>query len=64
MGFFKKKSNSKIHSNSISASQMMTTSSTNELKANLQENIQIIKDSIGKSSDIIIRNSNWRRRNY
>jgi len=55
MGFFKKKSNSKIHSNSISASQMMTTSSTNELKANLQENIQIIKDSIGKSSDIIIR---------
>ncbi|WP_274310051.1 spore germination protein [Solibacillus daqui] len=55
MGFFRKKSNSKMHSNSISTSQMMETSSANELKANLQENIQIIKDSLGKSSDIIIR---------
>ncbi|TQR19917.1 spore germination protein [Psychrobacillus vulpis] len=55
MSFFRKKSNSKIHSNSISTSQMMKTSSTNELKTNLQENIQIIKDSLGKSSDIIIR---------
>ncbi|MFJ8261190.1 spore germination protein [Rummeliibacillus sp. NPDC094406] len=55
MGFFRKKSNSKMHSNSISTSPMMMTSSTNELKTNLQENIQIIKDSLGKSSDIIIR---------
>ncbi|MGG0655456.1 spore germination protein [Rummeliibacillus pycnus] len=55
MGFFKKKSNSKLHTNSISTSQMMKTSSTDELKTNLQENIQIIKDSLGKSSDIIIR---------
>ncbi|WP_397538939.1 spore germination protein [Rummeliibacillus pycnus] len=55
MGFFRKKSNSKMHSNSISTDQIMTTSSTNELKSNLQENIQIIKDSLGKSSDIIIR---------
>ncbi|HWI50395.1 MAG TPA: spore germination protein [Rummeliibacillus sp.] len=55
MGFFRKKSNSKMHSNSISTSPMMMTSSTNEFKTNLQENIQIIKDSLGKSSDIIIR---------
>lgn len=55
MGFFKKKSNSKLHSNSISTSQMLKTSSTNELKTNLQENLQRIKDSLGKSSDIIIR---------
>lgn len=53
MSFFRKKSNSKIHSNSTS--QMMNTSTTNELKTNLQENIQRIKDSLGKSSDIIIR---------
>ncbi|QBP39883.1 spore germination protein [Paenisporosarcina antarctica] len=52
MGFFKKKSNTKINSTS---SQTMKTSSTNELKTNLQENIQRIKDSLGESSDIIIR---------
>ncbi|MGE7693783.1 spore germination protein [Lysinibacillus sp. NPDC094177] len=55
MGFFKKKSNSKLHSNSISTSQMLKTSSAIELKTNLQENLQRIKDSLGKSSDIIIR---------
>ncbi|KQL36123.1 spore germination protein [Psychrobacillus sp. FJAT-21963] len=53
MSFFRKKTNSKIHSNSTS--QMMNASSRNELKANLQENIQRIKDSLGSSSDIIIR---------
>ncbi|PJO43062.1 spore germination protein [Lysinibacillus xylanilyticus] len=55
MGFFRKKSNSKMHSNSISTSQMMKTNSVNKLKTNLQENLQRIKDSLGKSSDIIIR---------
>ncbi|MED3804909.1 spore germination protein [Lysinibacillus xylanilyticus] len=55
MGFFRKKSNSKMHSNSISTSQMMKTNLANELKTNLQENLQRIKDSLGKSSDIIIR---------
>ncbi|WP_427107824.1 spore germination protein [Lysinibacillus xylanilyticus] len=55
MGFFRKKSNSKMHSNSISTSQMIKTNLANELKTNLQENLQRIKDSLGKSSDIIIR---------
>ena len=55
MGFFRKKNNSKMHANSISTSQMMKTNLANELKTNLQENLQRIKDSLGKSSDIIIR---------
>lgn len=53
MGFFKKKSNTNIKSNSTS--QMMKISSINELKTNLQENIQTLKDTLGESSDIIIR---------
>ena len=55
MGFFKKKNNTKIKHHSTSSSQTMKKSSIKELKTNLQENIQIIRDSLGKSSDIIIR---------
>lgn len=49
MDFFKRKSSTKIISNSISASP------TKKLKTNLHENIQTLKDSLGESSDIIIR---------
>ncbi|PIC77621.1 spore germination protein [Sporosarcina sp. P19] len=53
MGFFKKKYNTKVQS--TSARQMKKTSSTNDLKTSLQDNIQYVKDSLGESSDIVIR---------
>ena len=53
MGFFKKKDNTKVQS--TSPSQTKENSSTNDLKTSLQENIQFVKDTLGKSSDIIIR---------
>lgn len=58
MGFFEKKINNKIQPNSTSTSQKTNKSPTNDIKPNLQENIQIIKDSLGESSDIIIREIN------
>lgn len=58
MGFFEKKINNKIQPNSTSTSQRTNKSPTKYIKPNLQENIQIIKDSLGESSDIIIREIN------
>lgn len=58
MGFFEKKINNKIQPNSTSTSQRTNKSPTEDIKPNLQENIQIIKDSLGESSDIIIREIN------
>lgn len=53
MGFFKKKVNPKVQS--TSPSQTKETSSTNDLKTNLQDNIQFVKDRLGASTDIVIR---------
>ncbi|PID23338.1 spore germination protein [Sporosarcina sp. P7] len=53
MGFFKKKTNTKEQS--TSPSQTKETSSPNDLKTSLQDNIQFVKDSLGESSDIVIR---------
>lgn len=64
MGFYKKQSKFKIQFKSTlkkqmqvatTNDQMQTTGSKNELKTILQENIKIIKDTLGKSTDIIIR---------
>lgn len=54
MGIFKKKNNT-IKPHSTSPDQTKKKSSNNELNTSLQENIQMIKTSLGKSSDIIIR---------
>lgn len=54
MGFFKKKNN-KIKPQSTSPDQTLKKSSNNELNTSLQENIQFINTSLGKSADIIIR---------
>lgn len=53
MGFFKKKDNTKVQS--TSPSQTKESSSTNDLKTSLQDNIQFVKDSLGESTDIVIR---------
>lgn len=53
MGFFKKKNNTKVQS--TSTSQTKEPSSPNDLKTSLQDNIQTVKDSLGESSDIVIR---------
>ncbi|PIC57997.1 spore germination protein [Sporosarcina sp. P12(2017)] len=53
MGFFKKKYNTKVQS--TSTKQMKETSSSTDLKTSLQDNIQNVKDSLGESSDIVIR---------
>lgn len=64
MGLFKKRRNFKIQYKSTSQKQMQMATSINqkqtagpinELKTFLQENIKIIKDTLGESSDIIIR---------
>jgi spore germination protein KA len=67
MGFFKKKSNNKSKPSSSStnqtsaanqingANQKSTANQKNALKTNLQENIQTVKDTLGESSDIVIR---------
>ncbi len=54
MGIFKKKNN-KIKPQSTSPDQKMKKSSIIELNTSLQENIQFINTSLGKSTDIIIR---------
>lgn len=52
MGFFKKSNNKELKS---STSSQESESDKNTLKSNLQENLKIIKDSLGESSDIIFR---------
>ncbi len=54
MGIFKK-NNQKIKTQSTSPDHPKKTSSNNELNTSLQENLQTIQSSLGKSSDIIIR---------
>ena len=58
MGFFKNKNKNKIQPKSTSPSQTTNKNSTNDIKTNLQENIHILKDSLGDSTDIIIREIN------
>ena len=58
MGFFKNKNKNKIQPKSTSSSQTKNKNSTNDIKTNLQENIHILKDSLGDSTDIIIREIN------
>ncbi|PIC87098.1 spore germination protein [Sporosarcina sp. P20a] len=53
MGFFKKKDHTKEQS--TSPSQTKESTSTNALKTSLPDNIQFVKDSLGESSDIVIR---------
>ncbi|PIC82821.1 spore germination protein [Sporosarcina sp. P1] len=56
MGFFKKKGNSKVQSTPPSQTkETSSTNSTNDLKTSLQDNIQFVKDSLGESTDIVIR---------
>ena len=57
MGIFKKKNN-KIKPQSTSPDQTMKKSSIKELNTSLQENLQFINTSLGKSTDIIIREIN------
>lgn len=53
MGFFKKKVNTKVQS--TPPSQTKENTSPNGLKTSLQDNIQFVKDSLGSSTDIVIR---------
>ncbi|MGB2993864.1 MAG: spore germination protein [Paenisporosarcina sp.] len=54
MGFFKKKNN-KIKPQPTSPDQTLKKSSNIELNTSLQENLQFINTSLGKSTDIVIR---------
>ena len=56
-GFFdkKKKNQSKSTSTTPSTNQQKESNDKQTLKTNLQENLQYIKDTLGESSDIIIR---------
>lgn len=56
MGFFNKRTNNdKTKPSPSPPAQVMVPNEKNALKTTLQDNIQIIKDTLGKSSDIIIR---------
>ncbi|WP_303969658.1 spore germination protein [Sporosarcina ureae] len=53
MGFFKKKVKTKVQS--TPPSQTKENTSPSDLKTSLQDNIQFVKDSLGASTDIVIR---------
>lgn len=55
MRFLKKKSRKVLNPNTSLPSQTMEHNQKDFLKTSLQQNIQTLKDALGKSSDIIIR---------
>lgn len=55
MDFFKKNSDSTIKSAAPSSNSEKGSTEDNSLKQSLQENIQYVKKTLGKSADIIIR---------
>lgn len=55
MRFFKKKKTNKLTTADPSPNQKVDPNQTDGLKASLQENLQTIKDMLGKSTDIVFR---------
>ncbi|WP_399632971.1 spore germination protein [Sporosarcina sp. SG10008] len=55
MRFFKKKKTNESNKAVPSQSQMVDPNKKDGLKVSLQENIQILKDTLGKSTDIVFR---------
>ncbi|MFJ7972414.1 spore germination protein [Psychrobacillus sp. NPDC096389] len=55
MGFFYEKKNNQLKSTTPSQSQKKETNEKQTLKTNLQDNIKTVKDTLGESTDIVIR---------
>jgi len=55
MWFFKKKKTNKSTTEDPSPNQNVDTNQKDGLKVSLQENLQILKDTLGKSTDIVFR---------
>ncbi|MFJ7826468.1 spore germination protein [Psychrobacillus sp. NPDC096623] len=55
MGFFSEKKNNQLKSTTPSTSQTKESNEKQTLKTSLQDNIKTVKDTVGESTDIIIR---------